>query len=194
MRREVTIYLSDPDSSDDYVPLNTEIRRWAMAALGSRRPPANMRQQTLPPAAGAATGSIAARRQLLAPRPCCAIADIAVGDSPRPRHVVAPNYISVAEFSAFASLGLSLCSIAEPAPSVRTDRTDAAVDALPLDLLLVIQRPAGARLSIRRAREPLLGPGSSSSAIPFTDVDLTGLKGFLALRCLARGFAAIFCC
>ena len=64
----------------------------------------------------------------------------------------------------------------------------------PLDLLLLAQRPAGAQLRIRGAREPPLGPGTPSSAIPFANVDVTGLNDVLALRCLARGSTAIFCC
>ena len=54
---------------------------------------------------------------------------------------------------------------------------------LTLDLLLLTQRQTSARLRIRGAREPHLGPGGPSTAISFTDVDDTGLNGALALRC-----------
>ena len=83
---------------------------------------------------------------------------------------------AVAGFNALAPNGPSLYCIAEPVPSAPPDRTDATGAVLPLDLLPLVQRPAGARLRIRRLHEPPLGPGTPSSATSFTDIDLAGLK------------------
>ena len=138
MGRDAALCLFDPDSSDDYVPLHTEVNGWALAVVSSQRPPADIRSQALPPAAGAATGPLATRRRLLALRLCCAIATIAADAELRPRRVVALTNAAVARFSVFAPPRLSLYCIAEPAPSVRPDQTDAAGTVLPLDLLLLI--------------------------------------------------------
>ena len=108
-----------------------------MAAVGSRRPPANMRPQTLPPAAGAAQGSISERRLLLALGLSYAIAAMHVGDESRPLLVAAPSNANVAEFSTLAPNGLSRYSIAEPALSVRPGRYGADGTALPFGMLLL---------------------------------------------------------
>ena len=138
MWRDTGLSHFDPNSSDDYVPLQTKIYGWAMATEGSRRPRANIRPQTVTPAAGAAPGSVVKRRWLLALGLSYVIADIAVDDAPRPRRVVALCNATVAGFIAYAPHGLSLCSIAEPALSVRPDRSDADGAVLPLGLLLLI--------------------------------------------------------
>ena len=162
-RRDTGLNLFDSDLSEDYVLLDTEVSGWAMAAGGSRRSPANICPQPLPTAAGAAPGSIAKRRRLPTLRLNYVIAGMFVDDAPHPRRVVALSNAIVAECNAFVPHGLSLCSIAEPAPSVWPGRSDADGAVLPLDLLPLIQRPAGAQLRIRGAREPPLGPGAHRS-------------------------------
>ena len=163
--RDYFLYLPDSDSSDDYVPLTTQINGRDMAAVGSRRPPATMRPPTLLSDADAATGSFVTRRRLLDPRPSCITAAISLDNEPRRRRVVALATATAAEYSTFAPHGLSLYCIPNPSRPPRT------TELTPLGPCC----RSTCHFSCS-TRDPPLGPGTPSSTISFSDVDIAVLN------------------